>query len=238
MLAGILMVCGIIFIVISVVGIIGTIIENIHSKDYDFAMEQRNNQMLNDARNRTVEIQKNKDIIFGSWDRIDAYKEFLTKIEEPFEIVKVYDELYNFTDDYKDLCWKEDIVVERGRKKIIEEAFNKWFEIKKFEEEQKDEQAATALVEKAMSSNKKFDLAEWTKQYTEKLKELPTTDIEQANTWVKEGKLVFMRPIHPGISNSEMGKESWDEFNYQIITENPGICWEFDYEERINQRGY
>lgn len=236
MLTGILMVCGIIFVVVCVIGIIGTIIENIQSNNCEAALEQRNNQMLNDARNHTTEIQKNKDVIFGSWNKIDYYKEFLTKIDEPFEIVKVYDELYSFADYYKDLFWKEDIAVELGRKKIIEEAFEKWLEIKKFEEEQKEEQAATALVEKAMSSNKKFDLAEWTKQYNERLKDLPTTDIEQANAWVKEGKLVLMRPIHPGISNKEMGKDSWGAYDYALAKEQE--CFEFDYQERINERGY
>ena len=68
--------------------------------------------------------------------------------------------------------------------------------------------------------------------------ENPTDDLKLAEKWIVDGKRVFMRPIHPGISNSEMGKDSWAEFSYQVITENPDVCWEFDYEERINQRGY
>ena len=35
-----------------------------------------------------------------------------------------------------------------------------------------------------------------------------------------------------------MGKDSWVEFNKETIAANPDVCWEFDYEERINQRGY
>ena len=53
---------------------------------------------------------------------------------------------------------------------------------------------------------------------------------------MEEGKKVYMRPIHPGIPNSEMGKESWVELDLNVAREQD--CFEFDYEERINERGY
>lgn len=225
--------CGVVFLVCIVVGIIVTVWDNIHQDEIFSAMVERN------ANNVSMALEHNKaidgDIIFDSYKEIDLYKEFLDKAKEPYEIKNVYNDPYVETHGYEVFEWKDNIVVKKGRGIVVKIAFQSWKEEKRKKESEDLTLAVKNLLKRA-EPKKEFDIVEFARQYSEALKKLPTDDIETAEKWMEEGKKVYMRPIHPGIPNSEMGKESWIELDLNVAREQD--CFEFDYEERINERGY
>lgn len=188
----------------------------------------------NEALEKKYDILS-KDIVFSE-HQLELWEEFLKAAGETYNLVRYYNNGYFGYDDYSKHRWETRIAVGKGRADIVIPAFNKWEVVRANALVEKREKEAEELVKKALL--KDFDLKSFYEDYMKRMAENPTDEIELAEKWIAEGKKVFMRPIHPGIPNSEMGRESWSEFNYQVITENPGICWEFDYEERINQRGY
>jgi hypothetical protein len=202
--------------------------------------EKKNQESLNLALANNRKMEEKYDIlsddIIYSKSQFDLWEEFLKAAEESYTIVRYYKNDYFGNGRYNKNRFENRIALKKGRAEIVISAFNKWELTRAEAIIEKREQESKKLVEKAL--NKNFDLKKFHEEYMKRMAENPTDELELAEKWIAEGRKVFMRPIHPGISNSEMGKESWDEFNYQIITENPGICWEFDYEERINKRGY
>jgi hypothetical protein len=202
--------------------------------------EKKNQESLDLALANNRKMEEKYDIlsddIIYSKSQFDLWEEFLKAAEESYTIVRYYKNDYFGRDRYNKNRFENRIALKKGRADVVISAFNKWELTRAEAIIEKREQESKKLVEKAL--NKNFDLKKFHEEYMKRMAENPTDELELAEKWIAEGRKVFMRPIHPGISNSEMGKESWDEFNYQIITENPGICWEFDYEERINKRGY
>ena len=227
-----LAVCGIVFLVCIVIGIIMAIYDGVHQDEVYRAVAERETTNINMALGHNKAIDG--DIIFDSYKEIDLYKEFLDKVKERYEIKNTYNDPYVSSHGY-DVCgWKDNIVVGKGRGVIVKIAFQSWKEEKRKKEAEDLTLAAKDLLKKA-EPKKEFDTVEFVKQYNEALKELPVDDIETAERWMKEGKKVYMRPIHPGIPNSEMGKETWVELDLNVAREQD--CFEFDYEERINERG-
>ena len=202
--------------------------------------EKKNQESLDLALANNRKMEEKYDILSDdliySKSQFDLWEEFLKAAEESYTIVRYYRKDYFGRDRYNKNRFENRIALKKGRAEIVISAFNKWELTRAEAITEKREQESKKLVEKAL--NKNFDLKKFHEEYMKRMAENPTEELELAEKWIAEGRKVFMRPIHPGVSNSEMGKESWDEFNYQIITENPGICWEFDYEERINKRGY
>ena len=202
--------------------------------------EKKNQESLDLALANNRKMEEKYDIlsddIIYSKSQFDLWEEFLKAAEESYTIVRYYKNDYFGRCRYDKNRFENRIALKKGRAEVVISAFNKWELTRAEAIIEKREQESKKLVEKAL--NKNFDLKKFHEEYMKRMAENPTDELELAEKWIAEGRKVFMRPIHPGISNSEMGKESWDEFNYQIITENPGICWEFDYEERINKRGY
>ena len=228
-----LAVCGIVLLVCIVIGVIMAIYDNVHQDEVFWAMAEKN------ANDISMALEHNKaidgDIIFDSYKEIDLYKEFLNKAKEPYEIKNVYNDPYVESHGY-DVCgWEDNIVVEKGRGIVVKIAFQSWKEEKR-KKESEDLTLAVKNLLKKVEPKKEFDVIEFARQYNEALKELPTDDIEIAEKWMKDGKKVYMRPIHPGIPSSEMGKETWVELDLNVAREQD--CFEFDYEERINERGY
>lgn len=225
--------CGVVFLVCIVIGVIMAICDNIHQDDVYWAIAERN------ADNVSMALKHNKaidgDIIFDSYKEIELYKEFLDKAKEPYEIKNTYNDPYVSTHGYEVFKWRDNIVVKKGRGIVVKIAFQSWKEEKR-KKESEDLTLAVKDLLKKVEPKKEFDIVEFARQYSEALKELPTDDIEIAEKWMEEGKKVYMRPIHPGIPNSEMGKESWVELDLNVAREQD--CFEFDYEERINERGY
>ena len=202
--------------------------------------EKKNQESLDLALANNRKMEEKYDILSDdliySKSQFDLWEEFLKAAEESYTIVRYYKNNYFGRGRYNKDRFENRIALKKGRAEVVISAFNKWELTRAEAIIEKREQESKKLVEKAL--NKNFDLKKFHEEYMKRMAENPTDELELAEKWIAEGRKVFMRPIHPGISNSEMGKESWDEFNYQIITENPGVCWEFDYEERINKRGY
>jgi hypothetical protein len=225
-----LAVCGFVFLICIVIGVIMATHDYLHQDDVYRAMAERETTNINMALGHNKAIEG--DIIFDSYKEIDLYKEFLDKVKEHYEIKNTYNDPYVSSHGYDACGWEDNIVVGKGRGAIVKIAFQSWKEERKKKESEKFDLAVKDLLKKA----KGFDTMEFLKQYNEALKELPTDDIETAEKWMEEGKKVYMRPVHPGIPNSEMGKETWIELDLNIAREQD--CFEFDYEERINERGY
>lgn len=177
-----------------------------------------------------------RDITFSNY-QLELWEEFLKAAGETYNLVKYYNNDYFGHNDYSKDRWETRIAVGKGRAEIVTPAFKKWEEKRQCALYEKRDQESTKLADKALKNDKDF-LIKFYEDYMKRMGENPTDDFEKVAVWQSEGKKVFMRPIHPGISNSEMGKDSWKEFSGDLVAANPDVCWEFDYEERINQRGY
>lgn len=189
--------------------------------------------------NKTLEKKYDiisRDIVFSD-HQLELWEEFLKAAGETYNLVNYYNNGYFGYDDYSKDRWGTRIAVGKGRADIVIPAFNKWEEKRQCALYEKRDQESTKLAEKALKNDKDF-LIKFYEDYMKRMGGNPTDDFEKVAVWQSEGKKIFMRPIHPGIPNSEMGKDSWEEFSGDLIAANPDVCWEFDYAERINQRGY
>lgn len=205
------------------------------------AKEKTKKENLDNAIKSNEALEKkydiiSRDIVFSNY-QLELWEEFLKAAGETYNLVKYYNNDYFGHSDYSKDRWETRIAVGKGRAEIVIPAFNKWEEKRQCALYEKRDQESTKLAEKALKNDKDF-LVKFYEDYMKRMGENPTDDFEKVAVWQSEGKKVFMRPIHPGIPNSEMGKDSWEEFSGDLIAANPDVCWEFDYEERINQRGY
>ena len=203
--------------------------------------EKKNQENLNLALTNNRKMEEKYDILSDelifSKSQFDLWEEFLKAAGEGYTIVRYYKNDYFGNGRYNKDRYENKIALKKGRADIVIPAFNKWEEKRQCALYEKRDQESTKLAEKALKNDKDF-LVKFYEDYMKRIGESPTNDFEKVAVWQSEGKKVFMRPIHPGIPNSEMGKDSWAEFSGDLVASNPDICWEFDYEERINQRGY
>ena len=203
--------------------------------------EKKNQESLNLALTNNRKMEEKYDVldddIVYSKSQFDLWEEFLKAAGEGYTIVRYYKNDYFDNGRYNKNKFENRIALKKGRAEIVIPAFNKWEEKRQCALYEKRDQESTKLADKALKNDKDF-LVKFYEDYMKRMGENPTDDFEKVAVWQSEGKKVFMRPIHPGIPNSEMGKDSWAEFSGELVAANPDVCWEFDYEERINQRGY
>lgn len=203
--------------------------------------EKKNQESLDLALANNRKMEEKYDILSDdliySKSQFDLWEEFLKAAGEGYTIVRYYKNNYFSRGRYSKDRFENRIALKKGRAEVVVPAFNKWEEKRQCALCEKREQESTKLAEKALKNDKDF-LVKFYEDYMKRVGENPTDDFEKVAIWQSEGKKVFMRPIHPGIPNSEMGKDSWAEFSGDLVASNPDVCWEFDYEERINQRGY
>ena len=203
--------------------------------------EKKNQESLNLALTNNRKMEEKYDVldddIVYSKSQFDLWEEFLKAAGEGYTIVRYYKNDYFDNGRYNKNKFENRIALKKGRAEIVIPAFNKWEEKRQCALYEKRDQESTKLADKALKNDKDF-LVKFYEDYMKRMGENPTDDFEKVAIWQSEGKKVFMRPIHPGIPNSEMGKDSWAEFSGELVAANPDVCWEFDYEERINQRGY
>lgn len=204
------------------------------AKEAEMAKQKARMALYDDAIRQNEETDKLYDVLDDndtcSKILLDAWKEFLEGAKEPYRYVKYYNSSFFDHCLYNEKKWEQRIALNKGRYAVVSMAFKKWEEKRRAALLEKQTQEAEELAEKAFSGNS------LKKYYEEYKKNLPTTDLKKALDWQAEGKKVFMRPVHPGIPSIELGKDSWVAVDFNAVKQND--CFEFDYEERINKRGY
>ena len=203
-------------------------------REVEVAKQKAKMALYDDAIKQNEEVDKLYDVLDDddtcSKLLLDAWKEFLEGAKEPYRYVKYYSSSFFDNCIYDEKKWEQRIALNKGRYAVVSMAFKKWEEKRRAALLKKQTQEAEELAEKAFSGSS------LKKYYEEYNKKLPTTDLKKALNWQAEGKKVFMRPVHPGIPSIELGKDSWVAADFNVAKQND--CFEFDYEERINERGY
>ena len=153
---------------------------------------------------------------------LKQFEEFLKAIGETYK----YDRIYHNNsmwdcERYSEYDWQPVILIDKPEeeKYVLTAAFKKWMDAKTLEYRKNFDKKVDEVLKKVKDTS----AIDFYNKYMEEHKDDPKTEEDIVNQWFEEGKIVVGRPIHPGISNEEMGDDSWepvaayrDDYEFQL----------------------